>query len=104
MSTEEVSRIASETWNIAEEDFRSFFLNYADEINRIVKKSVSRKFKQFKIKPTKHKCRTNSHQSSRSYPQKSTTPSCDSIIYVEQEEMMKRVYEKDVEEFKFVSF
>jgi hypothetical protein len=92
MSTEEISRIASETWRIAEDDFRSFFSNYADEINKVVKKNSSIKFKQFKMKPTKRKCKINSQKSNRSY------------LYIEQEEVIREVYEKEVEEFKFASF
>ncbi|GBC02368.1 hypothetical protein RclHR1_00460006 [Rhizophagus clarus] len=89
MNTEEISRLASETWHMAEEDFRLFFSDYAEKINQVAKKYVSLKFKQFEVRP-KRKSKINYQQNK--------------YLYVEQEEAMKKIYEKEVEEFEFVSF
>ncbi|RGB29470.1 hypothetical protein C1646_766581 [Rhizophagus diaphanus] len=84
--TEEISGIASETWHIAKEDFRIFFNDYARKINQAAKKKFST-FKQYEVKPIKRKNKTLSK-----YP------------YVKQEVVTKKVYEKEVEDFEFVSF
>jgi hypothetical protein len=88
-STKEISQIASETWGIADMDFRLFFNNYANKINKIVKKHISPKFKLFEVK-TKRKCKVLNKQSK--------------YLHVEQEEIMRKIYEKEVKEFNFVSF
>jgi hypothetical protein len=90
IGTEEISGIASETWHIAKEDFRMFFNNYAQKINQAVKKKFSLTFKHYEVKPNKRKNKTFIQQSK--YP------------YVKQEEVTKIVYEKEVEDFKFISF
>lgn len=90
IGTEEISGIASETWHIAKEDFRIFFNNYAQKINQAVKKKFSITFKHYEVKPNKRKNKT--------FIQRSKYP------YVKQEEVTKKVCEKEVEDFKFISF
>lgn len=89
IGTEKISQIASETWHIAEENFRYFFNDYARKINQIAKKKNTI-FKLYEVKPIKRKSKTFIQQSR--------------YLYVKQEEVIKKVYEKEVEDFEFVSF
>ncbi|GBC05254.1 hypothetical protein RclHR1_06130005 [Rhizophagus clarus] len=88
INTEEISRIAGESWNLADKEFQSFFTNYANKINEVIKKNASPKFKQFEMK-TKRKCANYSKKSK--------------YFYIEQEELTRKIFAKEVEEFEFVS-
>ncbi|CAG8589194.1 1584_t:CDS:2 [Rhizophagus irregularis] len=88
LSIEKVSQIASTTWKIADKEFRSFFANYANEINS-AENRISPRFKLFEMNP-KRKWKPCNQQIK--------------YLFVEREEYMRHVFEKAVEEFEFISF